>query len=71
MYEFPRIVREDPFVGEPLTGPLAWLRSFHFSIGGQPYRIAYSVDGPTAKILIHFVGHRSAFYERLRKKLGR
>ena len=68
--EFAGIIRRNPFAGTQLSGPLAWLHSFHFTIGGQPYRVAYSIDRTASKILVHFVGHRSGFYERVRKRLG-
>lgn len=66
---FPRQVAADPLIGEPLTGPLAWLRSFHFSSAGKPYRIAYAVESAAARIVIHYAGYRGGFYERLRKLL--
>lgn len=69
LIEFPEIIRKNPFAGERLSGPLNWLRSFHFSINSKPYRIAYSVDSKTSKIFIHYAGHRGSFYERLRRVL--
>ncbi|MBI4120565.1 MAG: type II toxin-antitoxin system RelE/ParE family toxin [Parcubacteria group bacterium] len=68
--EFPDIVRQAPLVGGLLSGPLAWLRSFHFSAKGQLYRIAYSVDVKDSKIYVHYVGPRGGFYGRLRQSLG-
>lgn len=65
--ELPRILVENPLSGELLVPPLYPLRSFHFSSGGQPYRAVYAIESPTKKIIIHFVGHRHGFYERIRR----
>ena len=67
--KFPPAVRANPFIGKQLIGPLAWLRSFHFSIQGKPYRIAYCIDSARSEIIIHYAGYRGGFYERLRKHL--
>ncbi|TRZ95400.1 hypothetical protein D4R78_03700 [bacterium] len=67
--KFPNQAKENPFIGEQLSGSLSWLRSFHFSIGNQPYRIAYNLDIKSQEIFIHYAGHRNDFYERLRKSL--
>ena len=69
--EFPRIVRNNPFIGDQLSGPLDWLRSFHFLSRMGPYRIAYSLDSKTTKIVIHYAGYRGGFYEKLRQVLDR
>lgn len=66
---FPRQVAADPMIGEPLTGPLVWLRSFHFTSEGKPYRIAYAAESAESRIVIHYAGYRGGFYERLRKLL--
>lgn len=63
--------KENPFIGEQLSGPLSWLRSFHFSIGGKPYRIAYELKQKEQKVVIHYADYRGGFYERLRRLLGR
>ncbi len=67
--EFPHRVAADPLIGEPLTAPLAWLRSFHFSSESKPYRIAYAIESSRSRIVIHYAGYRGGFYERLRKLL--
>ena len=67
--EFPRIVKENPFCGEPLTSQLAWLRSYHFNVSGSPYRIAYELKEKERKIVIHYVDYRGGFYDRLRRLL--
>lgn len=68
--EFPNLVGRNPFVGDQLSGPLDWLRSFHFSSRMGPYRIAYSLDSKTNKIIIHYAGYRSGFYEKLKQALA-
>ena len=67
--QFPGIVKENPLVGELLSGPLSWLRSYHFLIKGKPYRIAYSLDYKSRKIHIHYADYRGGFYERLKQAL--
>lgn len=66
----PSLLKLNPFVGDQLSGPLSWLRSFHFAVSGKPYRVAYSVDAKSRKVIIHFVGYRGGFYERIRRLLG-
>lgn len=68
--DFPAIVKKNPMVGEALSGPLSWLRSFHFRVTGKPYRVAYNLDAKNSKIIIHYAGYRADFYERLRRILG-
>ena len=67
--EFPRLLKENPFIGEQLSGPLSWLRSFHFSVNGKPYRSAYEVKEKESRVIIHYAGYRGGFYERLRRLL--
>jgi|SRR3989344_5994726 len=64
--ELALLLGKNPLAGEALVPPLEPLRSFHFTKDGQKYRVAYTVDERTKKIIVHFVGHRSGFYERLR-----
>src|SRR3989344_1916033 len=68
--EFPSQVSGNPLIGEPLHGPLSWLRSFHFTISGTPYRIAYEIDAKNQYIRIHYAGYRGDFYKRLHRALG-
>ena len=67
--EFPPIVKQNPLCGGSLTGPLAWLRSYHFNVGGSPYRVAYEMKEKERKIVIHYVDYRGGFYDRLRRLL--
>ena len=69
--EFPGLVKKNPFAGSQLSGPLSRFRSFHFSSEGKPYRIAYSIDQNVSEIIVHYVGYRGNFYERLRRYVGR
>ncbi|KKW17010.1 MAG: hypothetical protein UY56_C0005G0035 [Parcubacteria group bacterium GW2011_GWA1_50_14] len=66
---FSEKIRANPFLGDQLSGPLAWLRSFHFSSKGKPYRVVYNVESETSRVIIYYAGHRAEFYERLRKHL--
>lgn len=68
--ELASILGKNPNIGEALVPPLEPLRSFHFNKDGQKYRVAYMVDERAKKIIIHLVGHRSGFYERLRHLFG-
>ena len=65
--EFPSLIKKDVLAGSPLSGPLSQLRSFHFSIAGKPYRIAYETDTKNKKVIIHYAGYRGDLYERLRR----
>ncbi len=57
----------DPYAGERLHGPLSFLFSFHFKFGNVQYRVAYTIDTDRGLIIIHYVGPRENFYERLRR----
>ena len=67
--EFPSLIRQNPLAGFALASPLDWLRSFHFSADGKPYRIAYAIDTKTHKIYIHYADYRGHFYKNLRNIL--
>ena len=67
--EFPNRVKQNPFMGEQLSGPLLWLRSFHFSVDGRPYRIVYELNDKESKIIIHYADYRGGFYGRLKRLL--
>ena len=68
--EFPKLVKENPFIGSQLKGDLSWIRSYHFSQGGQPYRVAYSVNRTESKIVVRYADHRGNFYDKLKRLLG-
>lgn len=56
-----------PYAGEKLHGSLSFLYSFHFKFQNVQYRVAYSVDERKELIIIHLVGPRENFYDRLRR----
>lgn len=61
------ILATDPYIGEKLHGSLSFLRSFHFKFQNVHYRMAYSVDTQNQLIIVHLVGPRENFYDRLRR----
>ena len=56
-------------IGNQLSGSLSWLRSFHFSLNGIKYRIAYTINEGASSITIHYAGSRPGFYERLKRHI--
>lgn len=58
-----------PFEGEELTGPLAGIRSYHFSIERVQYRIAYSINENEHIIKILMIAKRESFYQILKRRL--
>ena len=71
LVETSRTLDQDPFGnGERLHGPLKFLYSFHFKCNNVSYRAAYTIDVAKSIILIHYVGPRESFYDRLRRQLG-
>jgi mRNA-degrading endonuclease RelE of RelBE toxin-antitoxin system len=76
--KLPRMVREklilssnalttNPFAGEKLSGSLHFLHSLHFSSGGVQYRAVYTVDEQERQVIIHYVGSRENFYEKVKR----
>lgn len=76
--KLPRIVREklvsssealtvNPFAGEKLSGSLHFLYSLHFSHNGVQYRAVYTIDEQKKQIIIHYVGSRENFYEKVKR----
>lgn len=59
------LLGEQPFAGERLHGTLSFLYSFHFKFENVQYRVAYTVDRDNELIIIHLVGPRENFYDRL------
>lgn len=64
-----KILIHNPLAGEKLHGSLSFLFSFHWKFQNVHYRVAYSVDSERRLIIIHLVGPRENFYERLRRLL--
>jgi addiction module RelE/StbE family toxin len=58
-----------PFEGEELTGPLAGIRSYHFSVGRVQYRIAYSINENKNIIKMLMIAKRESFYQILKRRL--
>ena len=66
------VLEQDPFrAGEKLHGQLSFLFSFHFKHDNVKYRMAYTINVEQKLILIHFVGMRGGFYERLLRTFQR
>ena len=63
-------LKENPYLGEKLAGSLHFLYSFHLTIEGIHYRFVYTVDIEKQQIVVHLVGPREGFYQRLRRLLG-
>lgn len=62
-------LKQNPYLGEKLSGPLHFLYSFHIKFKGKEYRLAYTIDSFKKLIIIHLVGSREGFYERLKHLL--
>lgn len=62
-----QILESKPFTGEKLTGPLAFLYSFHFRSRGVDYRLAYTIDSDDQKVIVHLAHTRENFYQKLRR----
>lgn len=61
------ILTETPYLGEKLQGSLSFLYSFHFKFKNVHYRAAYSINEDKKLIILHLVGARENFYDRLRR----
>ena len=62
-------LKQNPYLGEKLSGSLHFLYSFHLRFKNVDYRIAYTVDNFQKLIIVHLVGSREGFYERLKRLL--
>lgn len=60
-------LKENPYLGEKLSGSLHFLYSFHMVIQGVHYRLAYTIDTGKKLIITHLIGPREGFYQRLRR----
>jgi len=52
----------DPGLGQNLLGDLAGIRSYHFKIANQQYRIAYIVSEEERKVFVLMIAKREGFY---------
>jgi mRNA-degrading endonuclease RelE of RelBE toxin-antitoxin system len=63
-------LKENPYLGERLSGSLHFLYSFHLTVEGVHYRFAYSIDTAKQHIMVHLIGSREGFYQKLKRLLG-
>jgi mRNA-degrading endonuclease RelE of RelBE toxin-antitoxin system len=62
-------LKENPYLGEKLTGPLHFLYSLHIKMNNIHYRVAYTVDAEQKRITVYLIGPREGFYQRLTRLL--
>lgn len=62
-------LKENPYLGEKLSGSLHFLYSFHIKFKGTEYRLAYTIDKSRKLIVVHLIGPRENFYEKLKRLL--
>ena len=62
-------LKENPYVGEKLSGSLHFLYSFHLKFKNVNYRIAYTINNSQKQIIVHLIGSREGFYKRLKRLL--
>ncbi len=55
--------------GELLLGDLQGIRSYHFTIAAQQFRIAYIVDEEEKILFIQMIAKRGDFYTLLKKRI--
>lgn len=60
-------LKENPYLGEKLSSSLHFLYSFHIKFKGVEYRLAYTIDESRKLIIVHLVGPRENFYEKLKR----
>ena len=63
-------LKENPYLGERLAGSLHFVYSFHLTVEGIHYRVAYTIDTEKKQIIVHLIGPREGFYQRLKRLLG-
>ena len=59
----------NPGLGKTLVGDLAGIRSYHFKIANQQYRIAYVVFEEQKKVVVLMIGKREGFYAVLKRRI--
>ncbi|MBI4065609.1 type II toxin-antitoxin system RelE/ParE family toxin [Candidatus Kaiserbacteria bacterium] len=67
LFEKTKILEQNPFDGEKLSGSLSFLYSFHFSVNGIAYRTVYTVNEKRQEIIFHLAGIRENFYEKVKR----
>ena len=58
-------LKNNPYLGEKLSGSLNFLYSFHFKVSGKDYRLVYTIDNKNKIIIIHLIQIRENFYHKL------
>jgi mRNA-degrading endonuclease RelE of RelBE toxin-antitoxin system len=64
----PKIL-SDPGAGENLSGDLNGTRSYHFTIAGQQFRIAYIADEQAKTVFVQMIAKRGDFYVLLKRRI--
>lgn len=67
----PKILEDPHRAGKSLTGKLAGLKSYIFTVNRVEYRIIYDIFEEKTIVLFLMVGSRENFYERLLRRLRR
>lgn len=67
LIEKSKILESNPIIGEKLSGSLHFLRSFHLKHQNVHYRLAYTIDEKKELIIIHLIGVRENFYDKLKR----
>jgi len=62
-------ILSDPNIGEHLVGDLAGIRSYHFKIANQQYRIAYIVSEEKNRVFVLMIAKRESFYTVLKRRI--
>lgn len=61
-------ILSDPTIGETLVGDLAAIRSYHFAIANQQFRIAYVVSEEEKKVFFLMIAKCESFYAVLKRR---
>lgn len=62
-------IAKSPYAAPQLSGLPLPVRSYHFSIAGVQWRIAYTVDDVKAQVIVVLFGVRENFYDKLKRML--
>lgn len=62
-------VLSHPDIGETLIGDLTGIRSYHFKIANQQYRIAYTISEDEKKVFVLMIAKREGFYTVLKRRV--
>lgn len=64
-------IAEDPYqVGKRLTGVLGEFWSYHYSVVGSQFRIAYEIKDERLIVYVLQIGSRENFYKMLRRRMN-